>query len=69
MTEMTRRALVAAAGTLALATPLRKPRAQALQGIDALHALPSPRKLDLHFTAADGTPRSSGGLCRASASC
>ncbi len=58
MTEMTRRALVAAAGTLALATPLRKPRAQALQGIEALHALPSPRKLDLHFTAADGTARS-----------
>ena len=58
MTEVTRRALVAAAGTLALATPLRKPRAQALQGIGALHALPEPRKLDLHFTAADGSAQS-----------
>lgn len=58
MTVMTRRALVAATASLAAATPLRKPRAQALQGIEALHALPAPRKLDLHFTAADGTPRS-----------
>ena len=58
MTEVTRRTLVAAAGTLAVATPLRKPRAQALQGIAALHTMPEPRKLDLHFTAADGTPRS-----------
>ena len=58
MTDVTRRALVAAAATLAAATPLRKPRAQGLQGIEALHALPAPRKLDLHFTAADGTPRS-----------
>ncbi len=55
MTVMTRRALVAAAGTLAAVTPLRKPRAQTLQGIDSLHALPSPRKLDLHFTMADGS--------------
>ncbi len=58
MTEVTRRALVAAGATLAAAIPLRKPRAQALQGIGALHALATPRKLDLHFTAADGTPRS-----------
>ena len=58
MTEVTRRALVAAAATLAVATPLRKPRAQGLQGIEALHALPTPRKLDLTFTAADGTPHS-----------
>ncbi len=58
MTKMTRRALVAGAATLASVTPLRKPRAQELQGIGALHALPTPRKLDLHFTAADGTPRS-----------
>ena len=58
MTDLTRRAVVAAAATLAVATPLRKPRAQALQGIEALHALPTPRKLDLHFTAADGSPRS-----------
>ena len=57
MTELTRRALVAAAGTLALATPLRKPRAQELQGIDALHLQSPPRKLDLAFTAADGSPR------------
>ena len=58
MTEVTRRALVAAAATLAAATPLRKPRAQGLQGIEALHALPAPRPLDLHWTAADGSPRS-----------
>jgi thiol-disulfide isomerase/thioredoxin len=63
MIEMTRRSLVAAAqtvaiGTLAAAVPLRKPRAQGLQGIDALHPLPAPRKLDLHFTTADGTARS-----------
>lgn len=57
MSELTRRALVATGGTLALALPLRKPRAQALQGIGALHALHEPRKLDLHFSAADGTAR------------
>ena len=58
MTDVTRRALVAAGGTLALALPLRKPRAQALQGIESLHALHEPRKLDLRFTAADGSARS-----------
>ena len=58
MTDVTRRALVATGGTLALALPLRKPRAQSLQGIDSLHALREPRKLDLHFTAADGSARS-----------
>ena len=26
-----------------------------MQGIDQLHALPTPRKLDIQFTAADGT--------------
>lgn len=62
MMQMTRRALiaggVAAGGTVALALPLRKPRAQALQGIDALHPLHEPKKLDLHFTAGDGSDRS-----------
>ncbi len=63
MTGLTRRALVAAGGTVALGLPLRKPRAQirnvqSLQGIDALHPLHEPRPLDLQFTAADGTSRS-----------
>ena len=58
MTDVTRRALVAAGGTLAAGMPLRKPRAQALQGIDTLHPLQEPRKLDLRFTAADGSARS-----------
>ena len=58
MTEMTRRGLAAAAATLAAALPLRKPRAQSVQGIDALHALAQPRKLDVHFTDADGNARS-----------
>ena len=57
MTNMTRRGLLAAAGTVAVAAPLGKPRAQSLQGIDALHALPQPRKLDLQFTTADGAAR------------
>ncbi len=55
MTVLTRRALVAAAGTVTLALPLRKPRAQALQGIDSLHPLHEPKKLDLRFFAADGS--------------
>ncbi len=57
MTELTRRTLIAAAGTLAAAAPLRKLRAQALEGIEQLHALSQPRKLDLRFSAADGSPR------------
>ena len=57
MTGLTRRALVAAGGTVALALPLRKPRAQGLLGIDALHALHEPKKLDLHFVAGDGAAR------------
>ena len=58
MTDLTRRAaLAAAAGSLAAALPLRKPRAQGLQGIGALHPLSEPRKLDLQWTAADGTVR------------
>jgi thiol-disulfide isomerase/thioredoxin len=55
---MTRRFLVAGGATLASVATLRKPHAQALQGIDALHLQSPPRKLDLHFTTADGTPRS-----------
>lgn len=59
MTLMTRRTLVAAAGTLAATVPLGKLRAQAMQGIEQLHTLPQPRKLDgVTFTAADGTARS-----------
>ena len=61
MTEITRRTLVAAAfagGTVAVGLPLRKPRAEELLGIDSLHAMHAPKKLDLHFTSADGTARS-----------
>jgi thiol-disulfide isomerase/thioredoxin len=63
MIEMTRRSLVGttaalAGATLAAALPVGKLRAQSLQGIGALHALHEPRKLDLHFTAADGSARS-----------
>jgi len=58
MTQITRRALVAAAGTLAVAAPLRKPRAQELAGLDALHSLPTPKPVDIHFTTADGTAQS-----------
>lgn len=58
MMTLTRRTLVAAAGTVALAVPLRKPRAEGLQGIDALHRLDAPKPLDIHFTTGDGTPRS-----------
>ena len=57
MTRLSRRTLLAAAGTLAAAVPLRKPRAQALEGIETLHALHEPRKLgDLKWVAGDGTP-------------
>ena len=58
MTDMTRRGLAVTAATLAVALPLRKPRAQSVQGIDSLHALPQPRKLDLHWTDGDGNTRS-----------
>ena len=61
MNALTRRALVAvgaaAGGTVALGVPLRKPRAQALLGIDSLHPMHEPKKLDLHFTAGDGSAR------------
>jgi thiol-disulfide isomerase/thioredoxin len=59
MIEMTRRhGLAGAVGMLTAGLPLRKLRAQSLQGIDALHALPQPRKLDLQFTGADGSTHS-----------
>ena len=58
MMRMTRRALVAAAGTVAAAAPLRKLRAEDLQGVEALHVLPAPKPVDVRFTAADGSPRS-----------
>jgi thiol-disulfide isomerase/thioredoxin len=58
MMTFTRRALVAAAGTVALAAPLRKPRAEELQGMEALHRLDAPKPLDVQFTAADGSARS-----------
>jgi thiol-disulfide isomerase/thioredoxin len=58
MTQITRRALVAVAGTLAVAAPLRKLRAQELSGLDALHMLPAPKPVDIQFTTADGTARS-----------
>ncbi len=57
MTRLSRRTLLVAAGTVAAAVPLRNPRAEDLEGIDALHALHQPRKLDdLHWVAADGGP-------------
>jgi len=58
MMTFTRRALVAAAGTVALAAPLRKPRAEELQGMEALHRLDVPKPVDVQFTAADGSTRS-----------
>ncbi len=58
MMQITRRTLVAAAGTLAVAAPLRKPLAQELAGVEALHTLSAPRPVDIHFTMADGTARS-----------
>ena len=59
MTRLSRRTLLAAAGTVAAAVPLRKPRAQEagepLESIAELHALHEPRKLDdLRWVAADG---------------
>jgi len=56
--RFTRRALVAAAGTLALAAPLGKLRAEGLQGMEALHRLDPPKPVDVQFTAADGSARS-----------
>ena len=58
MSRLTRRTMLAAAGTLVAAgVPLGKPRAQALEGIETLHALHEPRKLDdLRWQAADGSP-------------
>ncbi len=58
MIRVTRRLFLAAAGTVAAVAPLRKPRAQELEGIETLHALHEPRKLDLHWTSGDGTPQS-----------
>ena len=58
MMTFTRRALMAAAGTVALAAPLRKPRAEDLQGMEALHRLDAPKPVDVQFTAADGSARS-----------
>jgi thiol-disulfide isomerase/thioredoxin len=58
MMTLTRRALVAAAGTVAATAPLRKPRAEELQGIDALHRLATPKPVDVHFHSADGAPLS-----------
>ena len=57
MTSLTRRAVVAAGATVAAGVPLGKPRAQALQGIGSLSVLHEPKKLDLQFTAGDGTTR------------
>ncbi len=71
MTDLTRRALVAAGGTVAMAVPLGKLRAQSIlrtqgtgdvdgdpQDVGVLHALPTPKPLQLQFTDADGTPLS-----------
>ncbi len=58
MMNLTRRTLVAAAGTVAAGVPLRKPRAEGLQGIDVLHRLGTPKPVDIHFNAADGSAHS-----------
>ena len=59
MMRLTRRSLVATAGTVAAGVPLGKPRAaSALQGIEALQALDAPKPVDVRFTEADGTARS-----------
>jgi thiol-disulfide isomerase/thioredoxin len=58
MMTLTRRSLaLAAAGTVAAGVPLRKLRAEALQGMDALHLQDPPKPVDVHFTDADGTAR------------
>ena len=61
MTRLSRRTLLAAAGTVAATVPLGKPRAQesdgSLEGIETLHALHQPRKLnDLKWVTGDGAP-------------
>ena len=58
MMTLKRRLFVAAAGTVALAGPLRKPKADELQGADALRRLDPPKPIDVRFTAADGSARS-----------
>jgi thiol-disulfide isomerase/thioredoxin len=58
MMIFTRRTVLAAAGTVALAAPLRKLRAEGLQGMDALHLLDPPKPVDVQFTTADGSARS-----------
>jgi thiol-disulfide isomerase/thioredoxin len=58
MMTFTRRAFVAAAGTVALAAPLRKLQADELQGVEALHRVEPPKPVDIRFTAADGSARS-----------
>jgi thiol-disulfide isomerase/thioredoxin len=58
MMTFTRRALVAAAGTVALAAPLGKLRAEGLQGMEALHRLDPPKPVEVQFAAADGSARS-----------
>ena len=60
MMTLTRRALVAAAGTVAAAATLGKPRAAELEGVDALHRLGQPKPISAAFTTADGTARSLG---------
>jgi thiol-disulfide isomerase/thioredoxin len=58
MMNFTRRSMMAAAGTVALAAPLGKLRAESLQGMDALHRLDPPKPVDVQFTLADGSARS-----------
>lgn len=57
MTPLSRRALVAAAGTVAMAAPLRKPRATELQDIGALQRLDTPVAVEVGFTTADDAAR------------
>jgi thiol-disulfide isomerase/thioredoxin len=58
MMIFTRRTVLAAAGTVALAAPLRKLQAEGLQGMEALHRLAPPKPVDVQFTTADGGARS-----------
>ena len=58
MMPLSRRTLVAAAGTVAAAMPLRKLKAGGLQDISVLQKLDTPEPIEAAFTLADGTARS-----------
>ena len=58
MLILTRRRMIAAAGTVAASAGRGKLRAAELQGMDALHRLDAPKPVDVHFTTGDGSARS-----------